>query len=150
MKTLCFILFWFSILRLTGFQAVSGDIQDGKSNDDDDSYWAQYEQITGCHTVGTATQKEITVTSNPQDAATYYSRYDHIETAIADSEAIRYEDTDNQSGALGDFLPANRDEGLEADVEEYIKNTVSNLKRLALRVGISRPRLADLINESIN
>lgn len=128
---------------------MSGDIQEGKS-DDDDSYWDQYEQITGSQTVGTAPQKEITVTSDPQDAATYYSRYDHIETAIADSEAIRYEGTDNQSGALGDVLPANRAEGLKTDVEDYIKNSIHNLMRLALRLGISRPRLTEIINESIN
>jgi len=122
-------------------------MQDEKS-EDDSSYWNQYDQISSGQTLSVDAPKEIT--SSPRDAATYYSRYDDIETAIGDSDAIRCGETDNHSVGFGRTIPVNRDEGLESDIEDYIKKTVRNLTQFALRCGISKVRLTEIINENIN
>jgi hypothetical protein len=122
--------------------AVNGDLQD----DDDDSYWNQYDQYAGQGTSENAeAPKEIT-----QDSSGYYDQYDNIETAIGDRD---YSDDSGNRGprGIGSHIP--REDGNEIKdigLDDYIRNAVSNMWTLAARCNMSKARFEEIISEGLN
>jgi len=122
----------------------------GEQSDDDDSYWNQYDQVTGkaIETSEVRTPKDepsIQTTSGDN----YYDRYDAVEPAL---DGGRFPRASADIGSTGDstgnsvILDRHRDIALE----EYISDAVSSLWRLASRSGMSQTRFADLIKDGLD
>jgi len=84
----------------------------------------------------------------------HYRQYDHIETAIGEANLTRdygvLKTVESPSGVNGTADPALRNEDHHPAVEGYIRNTVPNLSQLALGLGMSKARFAELITEGMN
>jgi hypothetical protein len=84
-----------------------------------------------------------------QDPSNYFDRYDNIETTIGDTHPAEQPST-NIQGEHRERLPTSRNEVADIGLDEYIRDTLRSLSQLALRSGMSKIRLAEIINEELN
>jgi hypothetical protein len=143
----------------------NADAETGNSSDDEDSYWEQYDQYTGrvAPKVGESgiTPEEPDGISGADDDG-HYSQYDNVETAIDDSSNLMHgslasanetlEPTHTPQGLCPTTSdPLHRNEiATHIGLDEYITSTVRSMCQLALRSGMTRQRLTELVNEGIS
>lgn len=144
-------------LELTGFQDNSGNGNEPSDDDDDDGYWDQYDQAAGIQATEERGQSGSEETREPEQSAlndAYYNQYDSVETTIGESNLMQ-EPVANLAqarGGDGKSAPERLSDSREVDagLDEYVRDTVRNLSRFALRRGMSEARLAELIKEGLN
>ena len=54
-----------------------------------------------------------------------------------------------QARTSGNVVRENRNEELDIGLEEYIQNTLQNLKQLAMRSGMSKSKFAAIVQQSL-
>ena len=129
-------------------QAEDGSQEIDPESDEDDAYWRQYDHYNGqILRDNSSTAKDIA--SQEQELSNYFDRYDNIETAIGDAEAVQDHSAGNEY-LHGKRLPTIRTEDFDIGLEEYVRNTLRNLSQLVLRSGMSKSRLIELVNEGLN
>ncbi len=84
----------------------------------------------------------------------YFDQYDNVETTIGDSglmqeSAANAEKRTADDGTFSGEGPS-ASGPMDIGLDEYVRDTVRNLSRFALRCGMSRAQLAALIKEELN
>ena len=124
---------------------------DEQSDDDDDAYWNQYDQFAGVRVAGQAipsVSEEIKESQQGSSNDAYYDQYDNIETTIGDSNLMQdsVAEAEKPSGGGGTIAAEalGNSELADTALDEYVRDTVRNLSRFALRSGISKARACGL------
>jgi len=141
-------------------QVFQSDEPGDDGSDDDDSYWDQYDQVTGqASALGDTenTLPDVRPSDNGlKSEENHYNQYDNIETTIGDSNLMQdagqktVQQPAESIGAAGIADPVDRNEVHDIGLDDYIRSTVRNLGRLAMRCGMPKQRLTELINDAIN
>ena len=121
---------------------------DTDAESDEDSYWNQYDQFS-VPALGEQSNTPKEPLSRDQDPSNYFDRYDNIETVIGDPHPAA-QPSANIRGEHRERLPTSRNEVADIGLDDYIRDTVRSLSQLALRGGISKIRLAEIISEELN
>lgn len=85
--------------------------------------------------------------SRDQEGINYYDRYDNVETSIGASDLTSVSVVPRQHGDVGASMPSVQ-KGLDTGLEDYIRDTVYNLSRLALR-SMPKTRFQELVTEAM-
>jgi hypothetical protein len=75
----------------------------------------------------------------------YYDRYDTVETALGDQGFTTSKPETGSIGEAGNAGIADRDA-----LDDYVRETVRSLWRLACRSGVSQARFAELIQSGMS
>ena len=121
-------------------------------SDDDDTYWNQYDQTTGRGLSETTDTPNIVPNPRGCPPSAYFDQYDNIETTITDAHFMHAHAGPrvvSQAQTSGDALRKDRNEELDIGLEEYIRTTLQNLSKLAVRSGMSKSKFAAIIQQSL-
>jgi hypothetical protein len=137
------------MLMLMHYSKPGAETRD--SQEDDDSYWDQYDQITGRPTLGQATGTADMPEEVEYDSSGYFDQYDNVDSLVGDSSKLVPESSRGTVGNPTDTQPLNRLTEISTDIglDQFIRNSVRNMWELAKRCEMSKAQFLEIIRESL-